>query len=264
MPSIRATASHDGGADSFNLYRDTVAIDPQNPPAPIATGLLACDYTDATVVDGNTYYYAFAAVRGAELAFSQSVSLYADPLLARRVIALSFDSVFEDYGITQPAWTWSSALPTFENNYAVFDGSQYVDTLSDALNFGNKDFTLELEIYPTNLTSYRMLFGAKQYTPYVQYGFNERQLFFNDQYNDVSLNCSRVFVVNTLYNIKLSRNGDVLSFRVNNVVAGTINIAGKNVNLNVGGGRFFGVNWSGAVGYRGRVHKVNVYKGIYV
>ena len=103
MPSIRATASHDGGADSFNLYRDTVAIDPQNPPAPIATGLLACDYTDATVVDGNTYYYAFAAVRGAELAFSQSVSLYADPLLARRVIALSFDSVFEDNGITQPA-----------------------------------------------------------------------------------------------------------------------------------------------------------------
>ena len=264
MPSIRATALHDGGADSFNLYRDTVAIDPLNPPAPIATGLLACDYTDATVVDGNTYHYAFAAVRGAELAFSQSVSIYADPILARRVIALTFNGSFEDDGITQPVWTWSATLPMFENDYAIFDGSQYVDTLSDALNFGDKDFTLEMEVYPTNLTSYRMLFGAKQYTPYVQYGFNGSQLFFNDQYNSVSLNCSHVFVVNTLYNIKLSRSGDVLSFRVNNVVAGTINIAGKNVNLNVGGGRFFGINWSGTAGYRGRVHKVNVYKGIYV
>ena len=264
MPSIRATASHDGGADSFNLYRDVLPIDPNNPPSPIATGLLACDYTDTTVVDGNTYHYAFAAVRGAELAFSQSVSMYADPLLARRVIALSFNTVFEDDGVAQPTWEWSATLPTFENDYAIFDGSQYVDTLTDALNFGNKDFTLEFEIYPTDLTSYRMLFGAMQYTPYVQYGFNGSQLFFNDQYNDVSLNCSRVFVVNTLYNIKLSRNGDVLSFRVNNVVAGTINIAGKNVNVYVGGGRLFGVNWSGTAGYIGRVHKVNVFKGIYV
>lgn len=264
MPSIRATASHDGGADSFNLYRDVLPIDPLNPPAALATGLLTCDYTDTTVIDGNTYHYAFAAVRGAELAFSQSVSIYADPLLARRVIALSFDSVFEDNGVAQSTWTWSSTPPIFENDYAVFDGSQYVDAQTSALDFSNKDFTLEMEIYPTDLTSYRMLFGAKQYTPYVQYGFNGSQLFFNDQYNAVSLDCSHTFVVNTFYNIKLSRQGDVLSFRVNDVVTDTINIAGKNVNLNVGGGRFFGINWSGTAGYVGRVHKVNVYKGIYV
>ncbi len=146
----------------------------------------------------------------------------------------------------------------------MFDGSQYVDAQTSALDFSNKDFTLEMEIYPTDLTSYRMLFGAKQYTPYVQYGFNGSQLFFNDQYNAVSLDCSHTFVVNTFYNIKLSRQGDVLSFRVNDVVTDTINIAGKNVNLNVGGGRFFGINWSGTAGYVGRVHKVNVYKGIYV
>lgn len=264
MPSIRATASHDGGAESFNLYRDTVAIDPLNPPTPIATGLLACDYTDTTVVDGNTYHYAFAAVRGAELAFSQSRSMYADPLLARRVIALSFNTAFEDDGVAQPTWAWSATLPTFENDYAIFDGSQYVDTLSDALNFSNKDFTLEFEIYPTNLTSYRMLFGAKQYTLYTQCGFNWTLLYFNDQYNGVSLDCSHAFVVNTLYNIKLSRSGDVLSFRVNGVVAGTTNIAGKNINLNVGGSRLFGITWSETAGFMGRVHKVNVYKGIYV
>ncbi len=114
MPSIRATASHDGGADSFNLYRDVLPIDPLNPPAALATGLLTCDYTDTTVIDGNTYHYAFAAVRGAELAFSQSVSIYADPLLARRVIALSFDSVFEDNGVAQSTWTWSSTQQIFE------------------------------------------------------------------------------------------------------------------------------------------------------
>lgn len=264
MPSIRATAHHDGGAASFNLYRDTVDINPSSPPPPLATGLTTCDFTDTTVVDGNTYYYAFAAVRGTELAFSQSKSIYADPVLTKLLIAVKFNGSFSDTGLSHLTWTWSPTLPTYQNDYALFNGDQYVDTSGDALNFGNKDFTLEFEIYPTNLTSYRMLFGAKQYTPYVQYGFNGSQLFFNDQYNDVSLNCSRVFVVNTLYNIKLSRKGDVLSFRVNNVVAGTINIAGKNVNLNVGGGRFFGVNWSDAVGYRGRVHKVNVYKGIYV
>ena len=180
------------------------------------------------------------------------------------MIALSFDTVFEDEGITQPLWAWSSALPTFENNYAIFDGSQYVDAQTSALDFSNKDFTLEMEIYPTNLTSYRMLLGAKQYTPYVQYGFDGTQLFFNDQYNGVWFNCSHTFVVNTLYNIKLSRQGDVLSFRVNDVVVGTINIAGKNINLNVGGSRFFGINWSSTAGYRGRVYKVNVFKGIYV
>lgn len=264
MPSIRATAQHDGGADSFNLYRDLLPIDPNNPPFPLVTGLATCDYTDTTVVDGNTYHYAFAAVRGAELAFSQSQSMYADPLLARRVIALSFDSVFEDNGITQPTWTWSSTSPTFENDYAVFDGSQYVDVLSESLNFGMQDFILEFEIYPTNLSSYRMLLGAKQYTPYVQYGFNGSQLFFNDQYNGVSLNCSHTFVVNTFYNIKLSRQGDVLSFRVNDVVTDTINIAGKNINLNQGGCRLLNINWSGTAGYIGRVKKINAYKGIYV
>lgn len=264
MPSIRATASHDGGADSFNLYRDVLPIDPSNPPSPIATGLLACDYTDTTVVDGNTYHYAFAAVRGAELAFSQSVSMYADPLLAFDVIALSFNTVFKDDGVAQPTWEWSATLPTFENGYAIFDGSQYVDTLTDALNFGNKDFTLELEIYPTNLTSYRMLLGAKQYTPYVQYGFSGTQLFFDDQNNGVSLNCSFVFTTNKWYIIKLSRQGNTLSFRVNGTVYGTIDITGKNVNLNVGGCRFFGINWSGTAGFIGRCRKLNLYKGVYI
>lgn len=264
MPSIRATASHDGGAESFNLYRDTVAIDPLNPPTPIATGLLACDYTDTTVVDGNTYHYAFAAVRGAELSFSQSKSIYADPILAKRVIALTFDALFEDNGVTQPTWGWSAILPTYENDYAVFDGTPYVDVLSDALNFGTKDFTFELEIYPTNLTSYRMLLGAKQYTPYVQYGFNGSQLFFNDQYNNVSLNCSYSFSINNWYNIKLSRNGNTLSYRVNDVLVDSIDITGKNVNLNVGGCRFFGINWSSTAGFIGRCRKLNIFKGIYV
>lgn len=264
MPSIRATASHDGGADSFNLYRDVVPIDPNNPPSPIATGLLACDYTDTTVVDGNTYHYAFAAVRGAELAFSQSVSIYADPSLARRVIALSFNTVFKDDGVAQPTWEWSATLPTFENDYALFNGDQYVDTLSDALNIGNRDFTLEFEAYPTNLTGYRMLLGAKQYAPYVQLGFNDSQLFFDDQNNWVSLNCSFVFTTNKWYIIKLSRQGNTLSFRVNGTVYGTIDITGKNVNLNVGGCRFFGINWSGAAGFIGRCRKLNLYKGVYV
>lgn len=264
MPSIRATALHDGGADSFNLYRDTVAIDPLNPPAPIATGLLACDYTDTTVVDGNTYHYAFAAVRGTELAFSQSVSLYADPLLARRVIALSFNTVFEDDGVAQPVWTWGSVLPVYENDYAIITDPIYVDTTTEVLNFGTQDFTLEFDVYPTNLTSYRMLYGAKQYTPYTQLGFNGAQLFFSDNLTSITLDSSHVFAINNWYNIKLSRQGDVLSWRVNDVLAGSINIAGKVVDLNRGGARFFAVPWSTNASFRGRVKKINVYKGIYV
>lgn len=264
MPSIRATAHHDGGAASFNLYRDTVDINPSSPPAPIATGLTTCDFTDTTVVDGNTYYYAFAAVQGTELAFSQSKSIYADPVLAKLLVAVKFNGAFSDSGLSHLTWTWSPTLPTYQDDYALFNGDQYVDTSGDALNLGNKDFTLEFEVYPTNLTSYRMLMGAKQHTPYVQYGFSGTQLFFDDQHNGVSLNCSYVFTTNKWYIIKLSRQENTLSFRVNGTVYGTTNITGKNVNLNVGGCRFFGINWSGTAGFIGRCRKLNLYKGVYV
>jgi hypothetical protein len=78
--SIRLTWTNRVLADELRVYRDTVTMDPESLPSPLATlPGSATEYLDETVVVGAAYFYRVAAVKLGEspdlVAVSQEISL---------------------------------------------------------------------------------------------------------------------------------------------------------------------------------------------
>lgn len=66
------------GEDGHRVYRDTSPMNPLSLPSPLATlGPDVTQYDDASVVDGNTYYYRVSAYIGATEVVSDEVSIEA-------------------------------------------------------------------------------------------------------------------------------------------------------------------------------------------
>jgi fibronectin type 3 domain-containing protein len=55
---------------TFNVYRGTSSGVCSGTPTPYATGVTLLTYTDTSVVEGTTYFYAVSAVKGGESACS--------------------------------------------------------------------------------------------------------------------------------------------------------------------------------------------------
>jgi len=62
--------------DGFRVYRDTVTIDPNSPPAALATlGANVTEYIDTTAAAGTTYYYRISTYLGSVELFSDEITV---------------------------------------------------------------------------------------------------------------------------------------------------------------------------------------------
>lgn len=76
MP-VRLAWQNNSIGDSIAVYRSLSPIDPGALPAPLASiSATTASFNDLTAIDGETYYYRLALVRGAEVAVSEQLSFY--------------------------------------------------------------------------------------------------------------------------------------------------------------------------------------------
>ncbi|MHA3062072.1 discoidin domain-containing protein [Acinetobacter sp. ANC 4636] len=77
MSSVNLTWDAVGQIDSYKVYRSTSPMNPASLPAPLATGITAKSYSDATISQGSKYYYRVGAVKNGIEKLSEEYIVYA-------------------------------------------------------------------------------------------------------------------------------------------------------------------------------------------
>ena len=77
MSHITLTWNADGSIESFSVYRAEQSLDLNNLPTPIATGITDKTYVDSDIIEGKTYFYRIASIKGSQQKISDEVSLLA-------------------------------------------------------------------------------------------------------------------------------------------------------------------------------------------
>lgn len=77
MSSVNLSWDADGTIDFYTIYRSESPMSVESLPAPLAENVLDKTYSDITVVDGITYYYRVASVRGGVAKVSDEVMVKA-------------------------------------------------------------------------------------------------------------------------------------------------------------------------------------------
>ena len=81
---VHLTWQNNSLGDSINVYRSTSSMDAGSLPEPLATvDASSTEFDDLTAVDGETYYYRVALLRGVASAVSSETSITASPPLDR-------------------------------------------------------------------------------------------------------------------------------------------------------------------------------------
>ena len=136
--------------DAFSIYRNTSQLDIESLPAPIKTGLTAMRYVDTDIIEGETYFYLVAVLRGSSVLFSEQVSAVAssDPNAA----FLVNDLVFTDSNLVDTKTGTSWVLEGASYSFVDYNGSKAI-SLGGATSFYSpqnlssaSDWTIEFDI----------------------------------------------------------------------------------------------------------------------
>lgn len=150
-----------GAYDSFDIIRSESAMDINNLPAPIATGVTTTTYVDMTVVLDTDYYYRVAVWRDGVRKVGEDEILVAagsidDPYWLNVVSLLEIKdgSIVDSAPLAAHTWLQRDirAVTVVEGGYLssssmFFDGVAFLRT-SDPLPMGDNDFTIEAFIKP--------------------------------------------------------------------------------------------------------------------
>jgi hypothetical protein len=132
------TDLNSGGAqeDEFRVYRSTASFDSSSLPAVLAT--VAADvvtYDDTTAVEGLTYFYGVAAVKGVAIALSSVVSVTIGFVSVAVRLDLSLSSGDLEISPDRLGFVYNgfNAISGAKTNYARATGKFYFETVVDNL-----------------------------------------------------------------------------------------------------------------------------------
>lgn len=111
------------GATSYKVYRSTTS---GSYGATLATGITGLNYTDATAVNGTTYFYVITAFNGADSAYSNEVS-------SRPIATPSISSVIGNTSTSiQVSWTAATGAASYDLQWGTTSGV-YPNTITGAV-----------------------------------------------------------------------------------------------------------------------------------
>lgn len=111
--------------DGHRVYRSLTPIDPEAPPAPLASlGPNVTNYQDSTALEGVTYYYRVSAYKSGVEVFSPQLEIYTDPDATSIVATGGVVSDIEVEGITYRVHTFTSS-----DTFVISAGAGDVDYL---------------------------------------------------------------------------------------------------------------------------------------
>lgn len=170
MSNINLTWDVDGVPESFNVYRSTSPISIDNMPPPIATEVSDNTYVDEAIVEGVTYFYRVASLKGETYKVSAEISVSAEAgdeyfesvnflIFADGTSIVDSSDNSKTVSNTSVTLVDSSVIaPKYDDKSMYFNGSAYLTVAHDAL--GTSDFTLEAFVRISSGTSWSPIFES--------------------------------------------------------------------------------------------------------
>lgn len=232
MPGIRLEFAQFGDFDSFDIHRSISTMsDLSNLPTPITTNLKKMFYVDFDVVQGTTYYYRVVAWRGGVKAISNEISIKAvNPYLIDIKIE---NGVLVDAGSLEFHWAETSVMKDDVNG--ILFGSYQSSLLADKVFNFNQNFKITFEFKRLSSIPKYSVFMA--ITSDAQWGGSLRRFavgvggvgggdasiinkvfISRSRSGTANVTVSKTIDNNVWYTVEFSRNGDVFTLKVDDVV----------------------------------------------
>jgi len=142
------------GEEEHRVYRGDAPLDTQSMPAPlVVVGAGVTEYSDDTVVEGQTYHYIVSAIVNGQEYFSDPFSITADtPDVLLNGLVMLHDMEFisgttlEDaFGTHHGTIYGATSVPGVVGQALAFDGNDRVEVPDDPeLDIGDEDFSISM------------------------------------------------------------------------------------------------------------------------